>query len=440
MFVTLGAVGVLAVTAAAPAAAAAVVTPTQIVDFTASPSVVSYPDPQITVSGVLETAGPSPQPLAKTMVNLSFPQGAGEEGYGVFTDAAGHFRLLIAQVVPAPVVVRYLGDALYGASSATASVTAAQVYPAKIVLDPITPAPQYSIVAVTGTLLMQLPDGSWVPSPDALVQYSQVEAFLHTFTDLNGKFSVAAEVDPGVPLTISTPAGFGGTFWWSGAATSGPLFLPLSADPTWVCGAVGPGFTPAPAAGIDFAIHTCYADAAGATHNYSGKVQVYFRPAGGSSWTLMATTTTGADGFGHVTVSGYLRGGGLAAGNWRWKVPAAPGFAASATGPFPVVISVPTKITGVRFTRSGAQERLTGRLSYRTAGVPGATVVIEHFSRGRWLQVAIVRTNASGGFAYRFSPHLTGMYRIAYRGHALPGAEASYGSFAPTLSGVANFR
>jgi hypothetical protein len=198
--------------------------------------------------------------------------------------------------------------------------------------------------------------------------------------------------------------------------------------------------TPAPAARIEFTIHTCYEDAAGATHNYSGEVQLYFRPAGGSNWTLMATTSTGADGFVDVSVSGYLKGGGLAAGNWRWKVPAAPGFAASATSPFPVVISVPTKITGVGFTRSGAQERLAGRLSYQTAGVPGATVLIEHFSGGRWRQVAAVQTNTTGGFAYQFSPRLTGMYRIAYRGHALPGAEASYGSFAPTLSGVADFR
>lgn len=384
----------------------------------------------------------TPQPLAKTVVYLSFQQGAGEGGPGVFTDAAGHFRLPITQVVPAPVVARYLGEGQYGASSATASVTAAQVYPAKVVLDPIVPAPEYSIVSVTGTLLMQLPDGSWVPSPDALVQYGQMPhtAPLGTFTDLTGKFGVAAEVDPGVPLTISTSAGFGDTFWWSGAATSGPLLLPLSADPTWVCGGVGADVTPAPAASIGFPIHTCYVDAAGAKHNYSGEVQLYFQLAGGKSWTLMATTTTGADGFGHVTVSGYLRGGGLAAGNWRWKVPAAPGFAASATLPFSVVISVPTKITGVRFSRSGAQERLTGRLSYQTAGVPGATVLIEHFSGGRWRQVATVRTNASGGFTYQFSPHLTGRYRIAYRGHALPGAEASYGSFAPALSGVASFR
>jgi hypothetical protein len=440
-FVTLGAIGLLTVpTATQASGAAAAATPTQIVNFTAAPSVVSYPNPQITVSGVLETTGLSPQPLARTMLTLWFAQGAGAEAYNVKTDAAGRFKLVTTQVVPAPVVATYYGDPpLYGASSATANLTAAQVYPANVVLDPIAPAPVYSTVAVHGTLLMQLLDGSWVPSPDAPVQFDQT-AFLHTFTDINGRFSIVAEAYPGHPLTISTSAGLGGTFWWSGATTAGPLFLPLSADPISVCGAIGADVTPAPAAGIGFTIHTCYVDATGAGHNYSGKVRLYFQPAAGGSRTRVSAATTGADGFAHVTVSGYLPGGGLAAGNWNWVVPAAPGFAAADTGPFPVVISVPTKITGVRFSRSGAKERLNGSLSYRTAGVPGAAVVIEHFRSGRWRQVAIVRTNAKGQFAYRFSRRLTGQYRIAYRGSALPGAEARYGSFVPTLSQVARLR
>jgi 5-hydroxyisourate hydrolase-like protein (transthyretin family) len=194
------------------------------------------------------------------------------------------------------------------------------------------------------------------------------------------------------------------------------------------------------ATGIGFAIHTCYEDATGAGRNYSGEVRLYFQPADGSSQALMATTTTGADGMGHVTVSGYLSGGALAAGNWRWTVPAAPGFAASRTNPFSVVISVPTKITGVRFAHSGGMERLTGRLSYKTAGVSGATVLIERFRGNHWRRVATAQTNPSGEIAYRFSPRMTGRYRIAYRGHALPGAEASYGSFAPAVSRVARFR
>jgi hypothetical protein len=433
MVVALGAAGVLT----GPAATAAGDTPTQIVDFVASPSAVSYPSPEITVSGVLETTGS--QPLAKTWVNVSYPQGAGTAGASALTDATGHFRLPIAQVVPAPVEATYLGDSVYGASSATASVTAAQVFPAKIVLDPIAPAPRYTNVTVTGTLLMQLPGGSWVPSPDALVRYDQT-ALLSTFTDPNGKFAIGAEVLPGDPLSISAPAGFGGTFWWSGAASSGPLFLPLSADPTWVCGAVGADTTPAPAAGIGFGIHTCYEDAAGATHNYSGAVQLYFQAAGGSSWTQMAATTTGTDGFGHVSVSGYLNGGGLAAGNWKWTVPARSGFAASDSQAFPVVISVPTKITGARVARSGGTERLTGRLSFKTAGVSGATVLIEHLSRHGWRQVAKVQTKSGGQFAYQFSSQMTGRYRVVFRGSALSGAEARFGSFAPSVSRAVRFR
>lgn len=94
-FVTVSAVGLLAGPEATLASAsAAAATPTQIV-FAASPSVVSYPSPQITVSGVLETTGSPPQPLEKTMVSLSFAQGADTAGYGVLTDATGHFRLTI---------------------------------------------------------------------------------------------------------------------------------------------------------------------------------------------------------------------------------------------------------------------------------------------------------------------------------------------------------
>jgi hypothetical protein len=82
---------------------------------------------------------------------------------------------------------------------------------------------------------------------------------------------------------------------------------------------------------------------------------------------------------------------------------------------------------------------LTGRLSYQTAGIAGASVVIEHLSRGHWRNVATVHTSSTGGFAYRFSRRLTGEYRVLYRGAALPGAEASFGSFESTLSGAVHF-
>ncbi len=432
----LGAPGV--VTIASASAAPADATPTQIV-LSATPSVVTYPQPEITVSGVLETTGASPQPLAKTLVWVSFPQGEGTGGANLFTNSAGQFTWKITEPVPAPVTAQFFGSSQYSASSSTASVTAAQVFPAKIMLDPITPAPIFSTITITGTLLMQPPDSSWVPSPYALVATGDSADQRH-FTDQSGRFAVAAVVYPGQPVTISTSAGFGGTFWWSGAATTGPLTLPLSADPTSVCGAIGTDVSPAPAADMGFTIHTCYEDATGAGHNYTGPVQLSFQPAAGGNWILMSAAKTAADGFAHVTVSGYLASGGLAAGNWRWVVPAAPGFAASGSGSFAVVITVPTKISGVRFARSGSRERLSGRLSYQTAGVARAAVVIQRFSRGRWRQVAVARTNSSGGFTYRFSRRLTGRYRVSFRGSALPGAEAHYGSFEPALSGAARFR
>jgi hypothetical protein len=436
-FAALGTAGLLVAPGGPALAAAATPTPTQIANFTATPTMVSYPDPVIAVSGVLETAESPPQPLPKTLILVFYAQGPGGQALNIFTNSSGQFSFKVTEVVPAPIVVSFGGDSQYGPTSRTANVTA-PVYPAKIVLDPIPPTPAYSIADITGTLLMQLPDNSWVPSPLAPIRYVQ-GSDLRTFTDQNGRFTISAGAYPGQSVTISTPAPTQDTFWWSGAATTGPFYVPLTVDPTAVCGAIGSDQSPSPADSIGFTIHTCFTDAAGGDFNYAGPVQLFFRPAAGGNWTLMASATTASNGFAHVTVSGYLAGGALAAGSWKWVVPAEPGFGASGSGPFTVVISVPTKISGLRFGLSGTQERLTGRLSYRTAGVARAAVVIKHFVGGRWRNVATVQTSSAGRFAYRFSRRLTGRYRVLYRGAPLPGAEASFGSFESTLSGIVRF-
>jgi hypothetical protein len=416
-------------------AAAPSPTPTQIADLTATPTTVSYPDPVITVSGVLETTGPSPQPRPKTMLNVFYSLGVGGDAFNVKTDSSGRFSFPAPEVVPAPIVVSYAGDSQFGPTSQTANITG-PVFPAKIVFDTITPVPAESTATVTGTLLMQLPDLSWVPSPDAPVSYVQQGSFRQTYTDQNGQFLVAVGAYPGRAVTVSTPAS-NGDFWWSGGYSAAPFYVPLTVDPTSVVN-IGLDQTPSPAGSIGLNIHVVSADAAGTESQYSGPVQLFFQPASGGTWTLMDRTTT-SDGFAHVTVSGYLAGGAFAAGNWKWVVPAEPGFGASGTQPFAVVISVPTKISGLKFARSGTKERLTGRLGYKTGAVPGAAVVIEHLSRGHWRNLVTVHTSSTGGFAYRFSRRLTGKYRVLYRGAALPGAEASFGRFESTLTGAVHF-
>lgn len=438
IFAAFGTAGILIAPGVSANSSATDPTPTQIVWTSVSPSVLSYPGGEVTVKGVLETTTSPPQMIAGASVSVSSLDGATGDSADLFTNSAGQFTWMTNELVPLPITAQFSGDQQYARISSTAKVEAAQLFPTKIVLDPIKPKPIFSPVKVTGTLLMQLPDDSWVPSPYALMQSNQ-PGLPRTFTDQNGKFAMGAEVDPGHPLIIETSAGLGGTFWWSGDATTGPVVVPMYPDPTSVCGAIGSDFTPSPVGDIGFHIHSCYVDATGAGHDYAGAAQLFFQPAAGGRWTLMTKTQTGDDGMSHVDVSGYLAGGALAAGNWKWVIPAATGFAKSSTGPFAVVITVPTKISGLKFTRSGAKERLTGRLSYRTAGVAAAPVVIEHFSGGHWRNVATVHASSSGGFGYTFSRRLTGRYRVLYRGAALPGAEASFGSFKSTLSGAVRF-
>lgn len=431
----LATVGMLVVPGAAASASSP--TPTEFVNLSATPSVLSYPGGTVTVSGELEAGGSCPTSFAKAMFAVLVNQGgAGNLAINVRTDSTCGFSAPITEVVAAPVVLQYSGDSEFAGTSQTVGVTAGQVYPAQIQIDPIKPARAESTVTVHGTVYMDV-NGSSVPSPYAPISYVQQGSFRQTYADQNGQFRISVGAYPGQAVTVSTPASQQ-EFWWSGAYTTAPFYVPLTVDPTAVVN-IGVDQTPSPVGSIGLSIHVVSVDAAGTGSNYSGPVHLFFQPAAGGSWTLMAKATTNANGFVDVTVSGYLSAGALAAGNWKWVVPAEPGFGASGTQPFAVVITVPTKISGLKFARSGAKERLTGRLSYRTAGVADAPVVIQHFSGGHWRNVATVRTSSSGGFAYTFSRRLTGRYRVLYRGAALPGAEASFGSFKSTLSGAVRF-
>lgn len=400
-----------------------------------SPATISYPGPQaVTVSGVLETTGSPPQPLASQQVLLSYTIGLGQYASDVETGSGGQFSGKITLPAPAPITAGFTGTGGYASSSATAGVLPAQVYPAKIQLDPITAGPIWSNQTITGTLVMQLPDGSRVPSPYAMIDPTGTLFF----TNAQGQFSIPAEVDPGTPVTITAGTGFA----WSGSATAGPFFMPLKPEPTWFCGPVGADFPVSPVADIGFGIHVCYETASGATENYSGLERLYFQPARGGSWQLMATTRTTAQGRAHVTISGYLADGQLAAGRWKWVAPGSAQFAGSASQPFGVVIAVPTRIDGIRIVRRSGRQYLAGRLGYLRNGraVTGARITVQRRAGRRWRQVAIVRTSSRGAFSYLLRGRLRGRYRALYRGGRLPGAQWRYGSFDRTVSGPVLFR
>jgi len=418
----------------APAGASAL-TSTQIVSASVSPATISYPGPEtVTVSGILETTGPAPEPLAGQQVLLSYTIGLGQYASTVETGSGGRFSGQVTLPAPAAIIAGFSATDGYASTSATVGVHPAQVYPAKIELDPINPGPIWSYRAITGTLLMQLPSGSWVPSPYALMEPTGTLFF----TDANGRFSIPAEVIPGNPVTVTSESGFA----WSGTATVGPFYMPLKPEPTWFCGPVGPDIPVSPVADVGFGIHVCYETASGGTINYSGLARLYFQPASGGSWRFMASTRTAADGSAHVTVSGYLPTRQLAAGRWKWVAPGSAQFAGSTSQPFAVVITVPTRIDEVNIRRRGRREYLDGRLGYLKHGGPiaRARILVERRAGRHWRRAAILRTSDGGTFGYllRGRPH--GRYRAVYSGGHLPGAQAQYGSFERAVSGSVLFR
>jgi hypothetical protein len=66
----------------------------------------------------------------------------------------------------------------------------------------------------------------------------------------------------------------------------------------------------------------------------------------------------------------------------------------------------------------GAVRTLTGRLSAGVAGVPAATVLIEHSVRGAWRASNTVRTRSDGTYGFRVHPGGPASFRVRFAGTA----------------------
>jgi hypothetical protein len=421
---------------------AATPTPTQLT-LTVSPSTVSYPGPAtVTLSGVLETTGATPQGLVGQQVQLTYFYGPHAAALlSATTGSGGAFSVTetVADLpggvfVPGSFTDEFDGTAQYAqAGGQEVWPQPAQQFPAKIVLNPISPVPYLGSTEVTGQVLMQLPDQSWVPSPYAEVQFSSDNPSSCrpvddqpvvgvNYADANGDFSLPIDANPGSDQ-CSVSSTSSGRYQWSAAATAVAVTVPLVADPTEFVNVDIP--SPQPVNVLTMEARVASLTATDQAPVYRGPVQLQFRPAGGSIWTVLATTSAGSDGWADFTVIGYLHDGALAAGDWRFViVPESAAYIGSSIPAIPVVVTVPTHVSARIHGR-----KITGALAYLARGgtLGHARVAIQKLVDGHWRNVASVLTTASGDYSARL--HSAGTYRAWYNGGKLPGAQANYGSF-----------
>jgi hypothetical protein len=394
-----------------------------------------YLDPQVTITGTLETAvaGQAPQPLPGEPVSLEleYENGRATQDLGTFTtDDNGVFATTITAAVPGSVLATFAGNSVHGPRVKMASWHAATTLPAQITVSPIAPAPYGSSVAVSVQVTMQLPDGTWVPAPYAPIQPWSCpdgpEASYYTNASGQATEDLLAEPTPGCFLDSNGNAENS----WTGQVLSNRVIVPLTTFPTQVTD-FGPGATlKAGEVSIDalnFLGFAQYIDAADTPEDYPGAtVQLYFQPAGSTTWHLEGTTMVSGDIFQFPTVSGYLPHGRLATGLWEAVIPAAGSYLASSIINDSVILSVPIYMRNTKIRRVGHTRYLTGTLHYLPHGglLHGVKVkLLVQRSNGKTRTERTVTTNSKGYFSLRLTMPKAGnqlAYAAYYAGGPLP--------------------
>jgi hypothetical protein len=428
--------GILAVAAVTVAAAPAVVgaqaatlTGTRIV-FSPPGETVSYLDRQVTFAGTLETAVPSgqvAQVLPDEPVQVTFDPGV--RGIDlpiadVTTDANGQFTVTTTVPVPGLIVATFAGDASYraGIGEASAHVApGAAALPARITFGPVAPAPAYSTVTVAGQVSMQLPDGTWVPSPYAPVEpIGGTDVSWQGLADADGQFTETFKAFPGSPLQMYTSA-YGGD--WSGDAFSPDLFVPLTTLPTQA-----QDVTPSEVsvtANMTLNSVVQYMDDTGQWQPAPGATaQLAFQPGCSGGMVPAATAVGAATGLLTFHVPGYLVHGAPDVGCWQVRVPQQGAYLASRSDDVRVTADIPVSLNNVKLRWSRGRAWLSGTLD-RAVGRTSLAhrLITVYLGRGRgWTRVGpAVRTGASGSFSFSLAGWPRGYYQARFAGSPFPG-------------------
>jgi hypothetical protein len=424
-----------------PRAAAASVIPTQLA-ISVSPPRVSYPNPQVTITGTLETFptnGQSAQPIAGETIALSLLT---ENGYlsqplgSVVTNASGKFSTTTTSQVPGLIEGHFAGDATYRESYGGAGFKAASQLPTKVTVEPIKPTPYGSTVNVTAQVSMQLANGTWVPAPGSPIELTGCgpSGGQSGWANGQGQWTVAIQAVPPLPgdLECSFYTDGDSSNSWTQWVLSPQFVIPLATFPTQVVN-LDPLVTAAnnriPAADIVFGGGAQWEDSAGTQHPFPGAtVQLYFAYGGTGPWQLMATAVTNKSGnFTFTRLSGYLSGGRLAAGIWKAVLPAQSVYVAGQSGNYYGVLAVPVSFGGLKITGASSIRYLSGTLQYLPKGglLHGEHVTLLTNVNGKIHSGPTVTTGGSGTFSLRLTAPKPGQ-RVKYAasfagGGSIPG-------------------
>jgi hypothetical protein len=397
---------------------------------------VTYTSNQINFSGQLlsDTDGQGQGlPGQQVTLTLRFDNQLGSVELGtVTTGTDGDFSLQATLPVPGFVLAQFAGNSAYAASSSTLSVfdlspTFAEM-PARVLVNPISPVPVYSDATVTGQVQMQLPDGSWIPSPYAPISIMGSGVATPPYANVNGDFAVSFYAVFGEEYAVLTN---GNGFAWSGSASSAPLTIPLSVFATQLTSFAAPGSS---LPDMTFSASPEYANSQGEWLPLAGaQVRLYYQALRSSQWILRGTGTSSAYGVTIRDVSGFLPGGSLASGTgvWEMRLVGSSTYLASVSNLLSVNVTVPVWINHAATKHSGGRSYLTGVLDDRRHSGPVAGQRIMLYWHGR--RIATAQTNAAGEFSFAMSGRPYGSYQVRYSGGKLAGGG---GRYVPATRGV----
>jgi hypothetical protein len=376
---------------------------------------VTYPIGQLSVTGTLETLvinGGQAQPIPGETVSLSLVY----DGYKVtplgsfVTDQNGQVSTTTTALSPGAIEAAFAGDGTYNRANGGAPVIAASLLPTRITVGPITPVPYRATASVTATVSMQLPDGSWVPAPNSLIRIDGDGCELGPppwsgTTDAAGQWTAQLPAVPPDPAMNSFcdfySQGDEAGESWTKSVLSPAFVIPLSTFPTGfgsfnVCN----GATPI-LGDIEVCGSAQWRDSAGRPHPYGGAtVRLYFSYAGTGTPQLMATAVTGKSGaFTFPRLSGYLKGGRLAAGTWEVRLPANGKYLAGMSDWVLSGLTVPASYSKVKLTGHGRTWHLTGTLLMPKGRPLHGVRVTVLYNTGKLHRGATVTTSAKGTFS-----------------------------------------